>query len=35
VSGVRECDPNLPDDVQALIGTLQYEEQGEFPVERG
>ena len=34
-SQVRESDPNLPDDVQALIGTLQYEEPGEFPVERG
>ena len=32
---VRESDPNLPDDVQALIGTVQYEEAGEFPVERG
>ena len=35
MTDVRECDPNLPDDVQALIGTLQYEEVGEFPVERG
>ena len=25
----------LPADVQALIGELQYEEEGEFPVERG
>jgi len=35
VTDVRPSDPNLPDDVQALIGTLQYEEIGEFPVERG
>ena len=35
MSDVRACDPNLPDDVQVLIGTLQYEEVGEFPVERG
>jgi acyl dehydratase len=26
---------SLPADVEALIGTVQYEEQGEFPVERG
>ncbi len=25
----------LPDDVEALIGVAQYEEMGEFPVERG
>ncbi len=25
----------LPADVQALIGELQYEEEGDFPVERG
>jgi acyl dehydratase len=25
----------LPEDVAALIGRVQYEEQGEFPVERG
>ena len=35
MTNVRECDPNLPADLQALIGTLQYEEVGEFPVERG
>jgi len=26
---------DLPDDVAALIGAVQYEERGEFPVERG
>ena len=26
---------DLPADVQALIGQLQYEEEGDFPVERG
>lgn len=35
MTDVRPSDPELPDDVQALIGTLQYEEVGEFPVERG
>jgi hypothetical protein len=25
----------LPADVEALIGVVQYEETGEFPVERG
>jgi uncharacterized protein len=25
----------LPVDIEALIGTVQYEERGEFPVERG
>jgi acyl dehydratase len=28
-------DPELPADVAALIGAMQYEEGGEFPVERG
>ena len=35
MTDVRKRDPNLPADVQALIGKLQYEEAGEFPVERG
>jgi hypothetical protein len=26
---------SLPADVEALIGTVQYEQEGEFPVERG
>jgi hypothetical protein len=28
-------DPNLPADVEGLIGAVQYEETGEFPVEQG
>src|SRR6187397_1302905 len=26
---------DLPDDVEKMIGAVQYEERGEFPVERG
>ena len=31
----READTGLPADVEALIGAVQYEEVGEFPVEQG
>ncbi len=33
--GDRMTATTLPADVEALIGQLQYEEEGEFPVERG
>jgi acyl dehydratase len=32
---VSDTATTVPDDVRALIGKLQYEEEGEFPVERG
>jgi len=34
--GLRaDSEPTLPDDIEALIGVYQYEEQSEVPVERG
>ena len=30
-----EVDAGLPADVEAMIGAVQYEEVGEFPVEQG
>jgi hypothetical protein len=35
VTTVDINDPELPADVVALLDAVQYEEQGEFPVERG
>jgi acyl dehydratase len=32
---VSDATTDVPDDVVARIGEIQYEEQGEFPVERG
>lgn len=34
-TGARNAEVEVPDDVAALIGVVQYEEAGEFPVERG
>jgi uncharacterized protein len=35
MTAVDVNDPELPSDVVALLGVVQYEEDGEFPVERG
>ena len=34
-TAIRRLPDELPDDVAALIGEVQYEEDGEFDVERG